>query len=370
MLKGSATTEGTFAYAKRFPNFSRDYFTPSQGVFISSLGIGTFIPEPYKEENYTFSFKEVIIEAVKNGANMIDTAINYRYQQSEREIGEALKELAAQGFGREELLLTSKAGFLPLDFPFPKDPYAWINETVIQSGLATKEEVIDDQYCISTAYLEWSLEKSLKNMGLETLDIFYLHNPETALGKLPYEALLAYIEAAFALFEKKAAEGKIRHYGIATWNGFLYQEGDMEYLALQDVVHIARKVGGENHHFKYIQLPYNLAKTHAYSYPNQKGPDGRYYTVMQAAAGFGLGVVTSSSLLQMNLFKKPFVQSTVELLGVTEMTDIHHALQFSRSGGAVSALFGSHDPEHVKTNLLLGHFPKAKKENYQKIFGF
>jgi len=112
MIPGYATQEGTFSYAKRFPSFSKDYFTPANELFTASVGIGSFMPEPYKEDNYTYSLKEVIEEAVRNGTNMIDTAANYRYQMSEREIGEALKELLDEGYKREELIIASKAGFI------------------------------------------------------------------------------------------------------------------------------------------------------------------------------------------------------------------------------------------------------------------
>ena len=366
-----ATQEGTFAYAKRFPKFSKDFFTPVNELFVSSIGIGSFRPEPYKEENYVFSIKDVITAAVESGANLIDTAINYRYQMSEREIGEALKELFEKGYGREELILASKAGFIPLDFPFPKDPYAWIDEEMIQKGLCTKEEVIIDQHCISPKFLEWSLEQSLKNLGVDTLDIFFLHNPEMQLGHVPYETVLERIEAAFELFERKVAEGKIKAYGVASWNAFLYEPENMEYLSLLDVVKIAQKVGGENHHFKYLELPYNLAKTDAYSYTNQKAPDERFYTTLQVARGFGIATIASSPLLQMNLFKRPFSKQVTDLLGLKEMTDIHNALQFSRSApGIIGTVFGAIFADHVQENMLLAHFPKVPVENYQNIFGF
>jgi aryl-alcohol dehydrogenase-like predicted oxidoreductase len=329
------------------------------------------MPEPYKEENYTYSIKEPVAEAVRNGANMIDTAANYRYRMSEREIGEALESLDAEGFTREELIIASKAGFIPLDFPFPKDPYVWINETLIDGGLATKEEIIADQHCLSPGFLRWSVEESLKNLGVETLDILYLHNPETQLGYVSPEVLNSRIEAAFALFETLADEGKIKAYGIASWNGFLYEESDMEYLGLSGMIALAKKAGGDAHRFRHLQLPYNLAKTDAYAYPNQKGPDGKYYTVLQLAQAYGLNVVGSSALLQMNLFKKPLAATVTQLLGVPEMTDIQHALQFARSAkGIVSALFASTSPAHVRENLLLGHVPRCAAQNYQKLFGF
>ena len=178
-----ATKEGTFAFLKQFPRYSRDFFRFNGDYFVSSIGLGTFRKEPYREENYVINYKEAVKTAIENGINMIDTAINYRYQVSEEEIGEALAELFIEGkVKREALVIASKAGFLPLEFPFPEDPYQWIKTEILDTGLATKDEIIIDQHCMSPDYLRWSVEKSLQNLGIKTLDILYLHNPETQLG--------------------------------------------------------------------------------------------------------------------------------------------------------------------------------------------
>jgi hypothetical protein len=39
---------------------------------------------------------------------------------------------------REEVIIASKGGFIPLDFPFPDNPYGWIQENIIKKGLAKK----------------------------------------------------------------------------------------------------------------------------------------------------------------------------------------------------------------------------------------
>jgi aryl-alcohol dehydrogenase-like predicted oxidoreductase len=365
-----ASKEGTFSYLKQFPKYSRDFYRFDGEVFVSSLGLGTFRKEPYREENYVLNYKDAVKTAVQGGINLIDTAINYRYQVSEREIGEALSELFAEGRAtRDQLVITSKAGFIPLEFPFPENPYGWIEEHIIKKGLATKEEIVIDQHCMTPAYLRWSVEQSLQNLQLETLDILFLHNPETQLGYVDYDTLKERVKEAFKLFETLVEEGKIRRYGIAGWNGFLYDDGHTEYLSLRDMVAIAEEVGGRDHHFRYIQSPYNLAKPHAYNYSNQKGPDGRYYTLMQAAQGYGLNLMGSSALLQMNLFKGKFDPKIARLLGTEEFNDVSSALQFARSSGVVSALFGAVDPQHVEDNLILAYLPNAKSEKVGQLFG-
>lgn len=364
-----ATKEGTFQFLKQFPKYSRDFYRYDGDVFLSSLGIGTFRKEPYREENYVVNYKDAIKTAVLNGINLIDTAINYRYQISEQEIGEALKELFAQThISRDQLVITSKAGFIPLEFPFPDDPYKWIQTNIIDASLATKEEVVIDQHCMTPTYLRWSAEQSLQNLQLQTLDVLFLHNPETQLGYVEKVVFKQRVKESFALFEQLVQEKKIRHYGIASWNGFLYDERHTEYISLKEIVEIAREVGGDGHHFKYVQSPYNLVKSEAMHYQNQQGPDGKYYTLIQVLNGYGLKMMGSSSLLQMNLFKGKFSDKVARELGTEDLSDIASALQFARAG-VMSALFGAVDPNHVKDNAILAYLPNAKADNIKQLFG-
>lgn len=363
-----ATKEGTFGYLKKFGNYSRDFYRFNGELFFPSLGIGTYKPEPYKEDNYIINYASALKTALRNGINFIDTAINYRYQISEREIADALSEMIQAGeIQREEVIVASKGGFIPLDFPFPDNPYGWIQENLIEGGLATKEEIIIDQHCISPKFLRWSCEQSLKNLGLETIDIYFLHNPETQLGYVDHDTFYDRIEAAFTVFEELRRENKIGAYGIAAWNGFLYEEDHTEYMSLAKTVEIARRVGGEEHGFRYVQSPFNLAKPHAYGYANQACEDGSYYPLMHACARYGLTMLASSALLQKNLFKRPFAPRIGEMLNTGELTDVSSALQFARSAGAICAIFGAVEPSHVVDNALLAYVPSASAEAMESL---
>ncbi|MCD8478370.1 MAG: aldo/keto reductase, partial [Sulfurospirillum sp.] len=355
----------------RFAQY-KDFYMAHNGLLFSKLGFGTFKKEPYKEENYTFDYKEALTTAIHSGINLIDTAINYRYQQSEREIGEVLQALFASGeVKREELILCSKGGFIPLEFPFPQNPYAWIEENILQKGLASKEEIELDQHCMSVAFLNDSLHRSLENLHVSSLDIYFLHNPETQLQRLGHEAFYAQIEEIFRAFETWVEKGKIKSYGVAVWNAFFYEEEHSEHMSLERLYEIARKVGGEGHHFRYIQLPFNIAKTHAYTLATQKMSDGAFYTPLQVAHTLGLGVIGSASLLQMHLFKKPFKPEIGYLLDSKMMlqSDVQLALQFSRSTrGLLSALFSSHEPLHVKENVEIAQIHAVSMAKYNLLY--
>lgn len=378
MIKGFATKEKTKEFATKHKT-ATDFYNLVEDLSISSLGVGNYVAEAYKEENYIFSFKNATKEAIKNGCNFIDTANNYRYQKSEREVGDAIGELINEGvITREELVISTKGGFIQLDYPFPKNPYEWIEENITSKKLAKKEDVIIDQHCMSPKYLEYSIETSLKNLNVETIDIYYLHNPEFELGHLSYEKVIKKITKAFELFEKMADKGKIKYYGIASWNAFTFEEGHLEYIKIKDLVEIAKSLRGDKHRFKFIQLPYNLAKPHAFNYTNQPYDDGLYYTPIQVAKKYGLNVVTSSALLQMNLFQKPFSKKIKEILGVPPIkleenyympSDILYALQFARSAPEISvSLFSTKDVIHMKEDLTLSQVPKTAQNSYLKIF--
>jgi aryl-alcohol dehydrogenase-like predicted oxidoreductase len=371
MRSSHATPEASYRFAKRFAHY-KDFYTRHDGLIFSKLGFGTFKKEPYKEENYTFDYKEALKTAIRCGINVIDTAINYRYQESEREVGEALTELMEAGeLKREELIVCSKGGFIPLCFPFPENPYEWIDEHIVQKGLATLEEIELDQHCMSPLFLEDSLNRSLENLQLECLDIYFLHNPETQLTKIGYPAFLEKLASIFTLFEKMVQEGKIKAYGVAVWNAFTYEPNNPEYISIEDIYDVACSVGGTNHHFKYIQLPFNIAKTHAYSVPNQKMSDGLLYTPLQVAHKLGLGVMSSSSLLQMHLFKKPFKAEVGYVLDSDMIlkSDVDLALQFVRSTkGIVTSLFSSKDPEHVTCNVSIASVAATKSSTYNLLY--
>ena len=65
------------------------------------------------------------------------------------------------------------------------------------------------------------------------------------------------------------SNNKIRYYGMATWTCFRVAQNNKEYLSLEEVVNLAEKVGGKQHGFRFIQLPYNLAYSEALLLKNQ-----------------------------------------------------------------------------------------------------
>src|SRR5262245_6842436 len=116
-VEGRATREGTARYRARFGRLAPDHFLEVRGLWVSSIGIGTYLGEPDASDDA--GYRDAVIAAVKSGCNVIDTAINYRFQRSERSVGEALRSLFADGFSRDEIVVATKGGFIPFDGGYP-----------------------------------------------------------------------------------------------------------------------------------------------------------------------------------------------------------------------------------------------------------
>ena len=364
-LPGFATAEATGRYRRRFENrISPEHFHNFQGLSLSSIGIGTYLGN-YDEETDRL-YHEAIIYAVESGCNVIDSAINYRCQRSERSVGTAMKELSRKGLSREEIVVATKGGFIPYDAVPPKDVRAYFEASFVKPGIANFSDIVAGCHCMTPGYLLNQLDCSLENLNLECIDIYYVHNPETQLGKVSREEFDRRVLRVFEALEGAVSAGKIRMYGLATWNGFRNEPSAKDYLALAEMVEIAARAGGKDHHFKVIQLPLNLGMTEALSLNNQQ-LDGKQLTALEAAQALGVAVMCSASVLQGQLARNlpPIINETFSGL----KTDGQRALQFVRSTpGVTTALVGMKQAAHVKENLEAALIPPASWEQYSKLF--
>lgn len=364
-LSGAATPEGTSRYQKRFSDkIPTEHFRQAHGLSLSSIGIGTYLGN--HEDATDEQYRQAVVRAVESGCNVIDTAINYRCQRSERAIGAALKELVARGFERSEIVIASKAGFLPFDGAPPKDARSYFEQTFVASGIAAAADIVGGYHCMAPRYLTQQLDCSLRNLDIECIDIYYVHNPESQLGKIPRAEFDARLCRAFDALEQSVAAGKIRMYGTATWNGYRNPAEAADYLSLDHVVSLAEKAGGKEHHFKVLQLPFNLGMSEALSSSNQQ-VKGNEATLLEAAQTLQVTVMCSASVLQGQLTRNlpDMIRDTFQGLE----TDGQRALQFVRSTpGVTTALVGMKQIDHVDENLRTAQVPPAPWEQYSKLF--
>ncbi|MBX3064000.1 MAG: aldo/keto reductase, partial [Anaerolineae bacterium] len=128
------------------------------------------------------------------------------------------------------------------------------------------------------------------------------------------------------------------------------------------------QVAGQDHHFRYVQLPYNLFMTEAFALENQQIGE-EFTSAISAAEELGLTVMTSASLHQGRL-ATPIMAQLAEFLPDLE-SHAQMAIQFARSTpGVTTALVGMKQIDHVRDNLALLDTPPADGEDIRRMFKF
>lgn len=354
-IPGSATTDGTGRYAARFQSgLSPDFYRSIGPVLtVSSIGMGTYLGEcdDVEDERYATA----ITDGLRHGLNLIDTAVNYRCQRSERAVGRALRNALDLGLiARDEVVICTKGGFIPLDGqpPSSREGYdSFLREHYFDRGIMSPTDVVAGGHCFAPGFLGDQIERSLCNLGVARIDIYYLHNPEHQAMSLDSSRFRTALAEAFRVLEEQAELGRIGFYGCATWDGFRVGPARRGHLSLEAIVGIAREVGGDGHRFRVVQLPLNLAMNEAVRSPTQK-LGAAAVPLLQAASELGIAVIGSAALMQAQLTKglPPELGTTFPGL----RTDAQRALAFARSLPIAAALVGMRSIAHIRENLGAG----------------
>ncbi|MEO8911080.1 MAG: aldo/keto reductase [Gemmatimonadaceae bacterium] len=321
-----------------------------EGPVVSALGVGTYLGECDDAEDARYI--TTTSAALENGVNLVDTAINYRCQRSERAVGEAVRILISQGaIKRDEVVVCTKGGYIPLDRtpPATREGYrGFLDSEYFGRGIMRPEDVVSGGHCLTPRYLNDQIERSRRNLGLASIDVYYLHNPEQQLDALDRAAFLNVMSDAFACMEQQVERGIIGCYGCATWNGFRLLPESRNHLSLEQLVGLACDVGGRDHHFKVIQLPINLAMTEAVRVPTQMlGSES--VSLLDAAHRLGIAVIGSATLMQSQLAGSLPGELQSAFPGFS--TDARRAIAFAQSLPITSALVGMKSVGHLDQNL-------------------
>ncbi len=360
MISGYATSDGTQKFAKN-SGINPVNFNDFQSLSLSNVGIGTYLGDP---DNKT---DELVTDAVKqsinSGINVIDTAINYRSQKAERSVGKAISELVNDGkITRDQIFLSSKNGYVTNDASVPLGFWEYVKKEYTDKGVVKEGDITSGYHCMTIPYLSDQLDRSLKNLDVECIDLMYLHNAvEGQIKDVSKEQFLKNLESVFELYEQKRKEGKIRFYGMATWECFRVAPDNPQYLSLEDTVEMAKKIGGENHGFRFIQFPFNLSYDQALLGKTQM-LGGQLVSLLEAAVKLEIGVFTSV----------PFMQGRLLTPGtMPEFCDLKpslRALQFIRSApGVLAPLVGQKSSEHVSENTEIMKIPALSNDEFLKL---
>lgn len=122
-------------------------------------------------------FLDAINVAIDNGLNFFDTSDTYGLGQSEVTLG--------KGLGNRR------------------------NDVVIQTKFGVRYANGKSTYDNSPFYIQEALEKSLKNLGTDYVDVYVIHYRD---GKTP-------IEEVVGKLEELRKQGKIRYFGLSNYHG-------------------------------------------------------------------------------------------------------------------------------------------------------
>jgi len=289
------------------------------GLWCHPLGFGC-----YRIEEDNPSHEAALRAYLEQGGNLIDTSANYTDGGSERTIGRIVREI-----DRSAVILVTKAGYIQGDNMRLAQSRKFPEVVKYGPGL---------WHCIHPEFLATQIERSRERMGVATLDIFLLHNPEYFLMACAKRSITAAdneefyrrIREAFAFLEEQVASGVVRFYGISS-NHFPLPANDPTHVSLARCLSEAESVT-PNHHFRVVQFPLNLFETGAVTEINNNG-----LTTLEFCAAHGLGTLANRPL---NAFAQQCLVRLADFIppgSRVSLDDLSHQLSPLRSHEAVLA---------------------------------
>ena len=364
---GRATATGTRRFADRFAALPEAFRQPDSLLF-SSLSLGTRRGQPGGVDDLLY--RSALATCLEAGVNVVNTALSDRLQTSERAVGRALRRAFYEGLAsRDEVVVVTKGGRLT---PDPDGAETWsgpqwdLQRSYVDTGLVDPREV-SNGHVLDARFLEDQVQRSRKNLGLETLDYFLVEEPELQIRRLGATAFRDRIRETFEMLESAVERGWIGAYGLCTWQGLLLPDSDREHLGLFEIFELALDVGSADHHLRAVQLPFGLAAGEGGVLESQLGPGGVHATVLKALAQTGTAVFASAPLFGGRLLGR--LPDFVRKAFPEASSDAQCALQFTRSSaGITSAVVGMREPEHLDDNLALLKQAPADPARVARLF--
>lgn len=374
-LPGFATPEGTRAYAtQHVADTGEGHFSElaKTRIRLSSIGVGTFPGGLSLATDAEVA--RIVSRALRSGLNVVDTAAHYRYGHALAAVGAGVREAHAQGVPREAMFLISKGGFLTLRGGKPADFDAWFAAEIEARKLGSRDDLVKNAHLLSPQYIDYQLDLSRQLMGVATLDAFLIDQPEIHIPVIGKEQVNRKLLAVFETLERACEDGRLRHYGISTFDGFRVETDHTLFQSLTSMLGLAQKaataVTGKAQaqgHFLIAQLPFNQAMTEGFTRFNQATGQGNVASTLQAAYQLGLYMMGSHGMLKGRLAgtSTDAVAQSLPLLA----NDAQRSIQFNRSTpGLGTTLVGLSQLAHLDDLLAVAHLAPMKRDPYLQMY--
>jgi len=283
-----ATPEGTARYAAgKLGRGLSPSMLGETGLSISPLGFGCHRLEAQGNQ------EDALRLALQTGCNLIDVAPNYTDGTAERVVGSVLQELiGAKTLRRDEVVIATKVGNV-------------LGHQMEHASGVPKMTAINDSlcHCISPAWIEQELGRSLDRLQLTCVDFLLLHCPEYEAKADGVNMAEVYerLGEAFRHLETEVERGRIAFYGLSA-AFYPLRATDPQHL---DFDAVCAQLPPQ-HHCRVLQFPLNFAEAPSYWVGHApRGPDGVAIdreraldapTIFEAAKQHGMGVLINRPL--------------------------------------------------------------------------
>ena len=160
------------------------------GVEISRLSLGTAALGGLYTSVSDADCTDTVLTAIDNGINFIDTAPHYGKGTSEVRIGKALA-----GRDRSSFVISTKIGRLLVP-----------STTDIDDFFMDADNTVERKFDFSASGVRQSLEGSLERLGIDSVEILFIHDPDANAD----EAILE----AYPELDRMRSEGIIKAIGV------------------------------------------------------------------------------------------------------------------------------------------------------------
>ena len=282
----------------------------------------------------------------------------------------ALRRAIREGqVSRDEIYVISKGGYLTADPDAGIGPgrmRRYLIETYVESGLVDPQRVVDGNHSLDPAFLADQIERSRRNLGLATIDLYCLQDPELHLLAKGPDEFWQLLREALETLEEAVARGTIAAYGFSSWSGLLLPQTEKGHLSIAEIFELALDVGGPDHHLRAVQIPYGVAMGEAWGLQSQFSPEGGV-AICEALRDTGTAIFTHTALVRGRAVRglPAFLREAFPELH----SDAQCALEFARSTpGVTCVLVGMRQARHIDENLELARRGPVDAEVIRQLF--
>lgn len=200
---------------------------------------------------------------------------------------------------RNQFIISSKAGIIPGDGEIMFRHIDYMNEKLIDTDILNKEDVYMEEtlwLTMNPKYFEYALEVSRKHLNLETIDIYYMHELELSMKHYGPEEFYRRLKDIIIAYENMVNEGKIKEYGMATWDAFQLNPNHEQYISLEKVMEVVESVT-TSHHFKHLMVPINIENRACVEHKNQDYKQSKL-SIVECAKKYNIDIYVSVPLDQ------------------------------------------------------------------------